>query len=269
MTEFLFSPHSMYWRVNREWLIALAGPRAVMLELAHPAVAAGVAQYSAYGTDPFGRLYRTMKTMTDISFGTAEEARDALRRFHGCHARVQGQTKCGAPYDARDPQLQLWVWGTLVDSVVRVYERFVSPLTFADKCAYYADSTRLARLLGIADEHIPPTFTAFNLYMGVTLYGDTLQVTGEARAVMDALYAPSLRGRATRWFSFASIGLLPPRWRHAYGYTWNDADARRLERLAAWSRQLRAYVPLRLAIHPKARQAEKREIKNAVLSRNA
>lgn len=246
----------MYWRVNREWLIALAGPRAVMLQLAHPAVAAGVAQHSAYGTDPYGRLYRTIKTMTEISFGDAEEMRDALRRFHACHAYIRGETECGLHYDARDPQLKLWVWATLVDSVLRVYERFVSPLTYADKCAYYTDTARLAQQLGMSNGQIPPTFTAFNLYMGVMLYGDTLQVTEDARAVLDALFAPPLRGRAARWFSFASIGMLPPRWRHAYGYSWNDTDEKRLERFAAWSRRLRVHVPHRVAIHPKAWQRE-------------
>lgn len=257
MSEFLFSPSSMYWRVNREWLIALAGPRAVLLELAHPSVAAGVAQHSAYEREPFGRLYRTMKTMTEISFGDADERRTALRGFHACHARVHGETACGRQYHARDPQLQAWVWATLVDSVLRVYERFVTPLTFADKCAYYADAARLARLLGIADESIPATFTAFHLYMDVMLYGDTLRVTDDARNILRALYAPTLRGRATRWFSFASIGMLPPRWRYEYGYAWSDADETRLEKIAAWSRRLRAHVPSRFAMHPKARASEK------------
>ena len=268
MGKYLFSPHGMYWRVNREWLIALAGPRALLLELAHPAVAAGVAQHSAYNTDPFGRLYRTMKTMTAISFGGTNEARDALRGFCACHARIHGETAEGVSYRARDPQLQLWVWATLVDSVLRVYERFVSPLTFADKCAYYADAVRLAQLLGIMDEWIPPTYTAFNLYMGVMLYGDTLRVTDDARAILRALFAPTLRGRATRWFSFPGIGMLPPRWRYEYGYTWNDEDEKRLTQLAAWTRKVRAHVPLRIAIHPQAWQSEKQERNRLALNRN-
>lgn len=268
MSELLFSPHSMYWRVNREWLIALAGPRAVLLELAHPSVAAGVAQHSAYERDPFGRLYRTMKTMTAISFGGGDEARDALRGFYACHARVHGETAEGVPYHAHDPHLKLWVWATLVDSVLRAYERFVSPLTFADKCAYYADTMQLAQLLAIANEHIPPTFTAFQLYMGVMVYGDVLQITDDARKIVNALFAPTLRGRATRWFSFPGIGMLPPRWRYEYGYTWNDEDEKRLTQLAAWTRKVRAHVPLRIAIHPQAWQSEKQERNRLALNRN-
>ena len=260
MADMLFSTQSMYWRVNREWLIGLAGPRAVMLELAHPAVAAGVAQHSAYDTDPFGRLHRTMKTMTDLSFGDADEARNALRSFHKCHARVKGTygDECNAAYTANDPKLQLWVWATLVDSVVRVYERFVSPLTFSEKCTYYQDCAQLARVLGISDELIPSTFTSFNLYVGVMLYGDTLGVADDARNIMDALFARTMRGRATRWFSFASIGLLPPRLRFEYGYAWSDADEKRLAQLAAFTRRARPFVPTRLAIHPKAWRSEQR-----------
>jgi len=240
----------MYWRVNREWLIALAGPRAVLLELAHPAVAAGVAGHSNYRGDPFGRLYRTMKTMTELSFGSEQEARMALTHFRRCHARVHST---GAiPYDARDAQLQLWVWATLVDSVPQVYERFVSPLSPAERSAYYLDCAKLAQLLGIPCEVIPSTFSAFELYIESMLLGDELHVTEHARDIINALYAPTLRGSLTRWFSFASIGMLPSRLRDEYGYTWDRVREMRLERYASISRRLRPLLPNFLAVHPKA-----------------
>lgn len=256
----------MYWRVNREWLIALAGPRAVLLELAHPAVAAGVAQHSDYRGDPFGRLYRTMKTMTEISFGTEEEMREALKHFQRCHARVKGEISPspvtepalskakGHPssYDARDPQLQFWVLATLIDSVPRAYEKFVAPLTFADKCAYYDDCAQLARLLGISQDVVPPTYAAFSLYMDAMVCSETLRVTQNARDVVGALFAPTLRGRAAQLFSFASIGMLPARVREEYGFEWDEAREKNLERLAQFSRRVRRWIPDGLAIHPKA-----------------
>jgi uncharacterized protein (DUF2236 family) len=269
MSHPLFSPQSMYWRVNREWLIALAGPRAILLELAHPAVAAGIAQHSNYRGDPFGRLYRTMKTMTEISFGTETEMRAALKHFHKCHARVHSTADaCPASafvYDARDPHLQLWVWATLLDSVLRVYDRFVTPLTFADKCAYYDDCVRLAQFLGISRNVIPSTYTGFNLYMGAMLYGDALHVTQDSRNVVNALFAPSLRGDLTRLFSSVGIGLLPPRLRQEYGFAWDETRAKRVERLASISRRVRPWIPTALAIHPKA-WLQERQLKRAVLS---
>jgi uncharacterized protein (DUF2236 family) len=259
-----FSRYSMYWRVNREGLIALAGPRALLLELAHPAVAAGIAQHSNYRTDPLGRLYRTMKTMTALSFGNVEEQSRALKHFHRCHARVRGNltdplpddTAGEATFDARDPQLQFWVLATLIDSVLRAYARFVTPLTYADRCSYYDDCTRLAQLLGIPADAIPRTYTAFNLYLGAMLEGSALRVTPPAREIVAALFAPTLRGRATRLFSFPGIGMLPPRLRAAYGLAWTDADTKKLEQLGALTRRLRPHLPGALALFPRAFAAE-------------
>lgn len=253
----LFSPASTYWRVNREWLISLAGPCAVLLELAHPAVAAGVAHHSNYSGDPFGRLYRTMKTMTEISFGTDAERQNALKHFHRCHAPVRGELSgTGHRYDARDPKLQFWVLATLIDTVPRAYEWFVAPLTPTEQDAYYEDCVKMARVLGIARDAIPLTFTAFREYMNEMLAGDTLHVTAEGRAVADALFALTLRGSATRLFSFASIGMLPPRLREEFGFTWDAAREKRVKRIAQWSRRLRPWIPNRLAIHPKAYSME-------------
>lgn len=262
----LFSPSSMYWRVNREWLIALAGPRALLLELAHPAVAAGVAQHSNYRGDPFGRLYRTLKIMTELSFGTEDESGVALAHFHKCHSRIRGTfspstggcAMAEVDYDARDPALQFWVLATLIDSVLRVYDRFVTPLTYGDKCAYYDDCAQLARRLGIRASAIPPTYTAFNLYLGGMLTGETLRVTDPARDVVGALFASNPRGWATRLFSFAGIGMLPPRLRDEYGFAWSASSERNLERLAALTRRARPAVATRLAIHPKAYAMEQR-----------
>lgn len=258
----LFSPHSLYWRVNREWLIAFAGPRALLLELAHPAIAAGVAQHSNYRGDPFGRLYRTMKTMTEISFGTTVERRAALKHFFACHRRVKGVVReigeiREVAYDARDSQLQFWVLATLIESVLRVYETFVAPLTLADKGAYYNDCLELARVLGISRAAIPNSYDAFCAYMDAMLCADVLCVTQNARDIVNALFAPTPRGAATRGFSFVGIGMLPPRVRDEYGFVWNESREKNLERLANFTRRVRPLIPHALAIHPKAYQMEK------------
>lgn len=259
MSNPYFSPHSVYWRVNREWLIALGGPCAVFLELAHPAVAAGVAQHSRYETDPFGRLYRTFKTMTDITFGDAQEARAALGHFHRCHAAVHSAPGDAAiVYDANDPALKLWVWATLVDTVLRVHERFVTPLSDADTCAYYGDAARLARLLGIPHSILPTTYAGFRWYMHSMLAGDTLRVTDQARAVTDALLHVRGASQLTRAFCALSIGMLPARLRAEYGFEWNAADAWRAERFAALARSVRPWLPEILAAQPKAIRMERR-----------
>src|SRR5436190_14118997 len=114
----------MIWRVNGEWALLLGGGRALILQVAHPLVAAGVAQHSGYREDPWGRLYRTLDVTTRIVFGDAATSRAAARELRAVHARVRGRADDATPYDARDPDLLLWVWATLVDTSLLVYTRY-------------------------------------------------------------------------------------------------------------------------------------------------
>ena len=120
----------------------------------------------------------------------------------------------------------------------------------------------MARMMGIQAQAIPPTATAFHEYMTEMLKGDALHVTTQGRLVADALFAPTLRGYATRRFSFASIGMLPPRLRAEFGFTWDDTREAQLERFAQWSRRVRPWIPNRIAVHPKAYAMERKYSKS-------
>ena len=106
-------------RLNRELFVALGSTAAVLLQMAHPLVAAGVDQHSDFRRDPFGRFHRTANTSLDAVFGTTARARRALRRIDARHVSVQGTAEDGRPYRARDPQLLLWVQVTLVLTSLR------------------------------------------------------------------------------------------------------------------------------------------------------
>ena len=88
----LFSPASCFWQINRELLLGLAGMRALLMELAQPLIAAGVAKHSDFRKRPFRRLYRTMRLMSCITFGSRKAASLAVQRIHQCHSSVQGAT---------------------------------------------------------------------------------------------------------------------------------------------------------------------------------
>jgi uncharacterized protein (DUF2236 family) len=245
-----FFPDSPFWRVNREWLSGLAVARAALLELAHPLVAAGVADYSGFRQDPFGRLYRTMRVMTALTFGDAETACKAIQHFNRCHDRVRGALResvgpfaPGTPYRANDPELKFWVLATLIDSVLLVYELFVAPLSCHDKRAYYRDSQVLARLLGIPPEMMPLTYDEFMAYMEAMLTGERLSVGETARKVVEALLTSPLFGAFARLIGFVGIGLLPARLRDAYQLSWTQKQERRLYRLASISRRIRPWLP--------------------------
>src|SRR5437016_7208186 len=74
----LFGPHSILWRVNRESAVTLAGTCAILMQFAHPKVAAGVRDHSSYQVDAVGRLRRTLDLTLAIVFGPRPAA---LRRF--------------------------------------------------------------------------------------------------------------------------------------------------------------------------------------------
>lgn len=262
-----FAPGTPFWRVNREWLVILGGARAVLLELAHPLVAEGVARHSRYQADPFGRLFRTVRTMTDLTFGGPAAARRAAQALARCHRPVRGQLAeacgpfpAGTEYDAADPFLKLWVLATLIDSVLRVYELFVAPLTAAEKEAYYREAQTLGRGVGLSPALMPATYADFAAYMDAMLASDLLTVGPAARDIVRALYGAPLFGPLAWRASFVSVGLLPPALRAAFGFEWTERDERWLRRLAAWSRRLRPQLPDLFLVYPTALWTEWRRV---------
>jgi uncharacterized protein (DUF2236 family) len=223
-----------------------------MLEMAHPLIAAGVTQHSNFRQSPLGRLQSTVRTMVLLTFGDARMAQVAARHTHRCHAPVHGVTAAGAPYDAGDPALRLWVFATLIDSVLVVHDEFVRPLAPGEKAAYYEDSKRMARMLGVTTAIMPPDYGAFQEYVRRMLNGDTLSVGEDGREIMRALFNHPFFGLIARAGSFAGIGLLPERLRAEFGIRWSERDERRLRALAAWSRRLRRHLPDFLCTFPAA-----------------
>ena len=261
----LFSPASPFWQVNREMLLGLAGMRALLMELAHPLIAAGVAEHSDFRRRPFKRLYRTMRLMNCITFGSRTEARRAVQKIGQCHGSVYGETRrpagcypSGCTYNANDSELKLWVLATLIDSSLSLYELFVRPLSAEEKESYYQDSRRMGLLLGIPSKAMPAYYCGFAAYFQTMLSGGTLEVSAPAREVAAALLEGSLRGKIVRAASFASIGLLPEDLRAAYGLPWNEARQKRLLKLAAICRRLRPRLPLLFCVNPHAWLAELR-----------
>ena len=156
------------------------------------------------------------------------------------------------PYDANDPALRLWVFATLVDSILLVHDWFVRPLSLAEKQAYYQDSKKMARTLGVQADEMPPAYADFQNYVASMLDSQTLSVTPAARETVRALFAHPLLGLGLRVASFAGIGLLPEHLRDAYGLQWNERRERWLCRGAALARRARRITPDVFCIHPKA-----------------
>lgn len=276
LSERYFAPHSKIWQVNREMVLLAAGGRALLMQLAHPKVAAGVAEHSRFQDDPFGRLHRTMSTMWSIVFDPRAEARAALDRVETVHKRVRGKVPpsepcfSGADYDALDQALLLWVHATLVDTAMLAYDCFVAPMEERAKTIYYDDSRELARLFGIDESIIPAGLTEFERYMSGMLSGGMIGVGPVAKRLgRDVLYPrPWIFKAAGPLFRFVTAALLPEKLREGYGLTWNERRAKIFSRLSAVARATLPWMPARIRVVPNARKAEK-QIRDPCQSRRA
>jgi uncharacterized protein (DUF2236 family) len=262
-----FGPESKIWAVNREMILLLAGGRALLMQLAHPKVAAGVAEHSRFQDDPLGRLYRTMSRMWSIVFDDDAQARAALRQVEMIHRRVQGvvpadePAHAGAAYDALDQELLLWVHATLIDSALVAYDLFVAPLSPEERKKYYDDSKKLAALFGIQEKNIPPSIEVFDTYMSEILASGQIIVGAKAKSLAhEVLYPrPWLLRPAAPVFRLATAGLLPEKLRDGYGLQWNRRREKRLFLIATAIRLLLPFIPQILRIVPNARRAERVE----------
>lgn len=273
-SEPLFSPDMMIWRVDREMALLLGGGRALLMQLAHPKIAAGVAQASRFQEDPLGRLARTMTTMWSIVFDDAAGSDAALRRVRGLHRRVRGFIGEGEPlpdrtgFAALDPELLFWVHATLVDSALVTYDRFVKPLSPSERAQYYVETRTLAAAFGLAESDIPASLQGFNAYLARMLSDGTIAVGPRATALArDILHprVPVLRP-AGPLFRFLTAGMLSADLRTAYGFSWSPAKEAALKLAGRVAQVVIPAIPGPLRVAPNARASEGRwatRLKNA------
>ncbi len=264
-----YGPDSRMWRINREAVLLGAGPAATLLQVAHPLIAAGVAQHSDFRGDPFGRLRRTLATTMALVFGDGATAEGAVRRLNGVHASVRGTADASgvassgaATYRALDPELLLWVQVTLIVSSVRAYRRWVGPLATDDLEAFWSEARTVGVRMGIPLRQSPADWPALMAYWHRMLAPDgPIQVTDTARLLAPMLVRPPLPltpGWAVDMLALPGLALLPERIREAYGIAWS---ARRGHAAAIVGRGVRSWtavVPGSWRSMPQARAADRR-----------
>ena len=256
----LFGPHSISWRIDRELLVLAGGSCALLLQAAHPSVAAGVGQHSTYATDPFGRLFRTLHSSFAVVFGDREQAESTIRRVNAIHASVKGVRADGVSYSALDPEALLWVHATLIDTALRVYDRFVHPLSGAEAQRYHDESARAAVALGVPAATIPPTIGALRAWMDAQIDDGIVRVTPQARDIARTVLYPSRWLPRLAWDAahLVSLATLRPGIRREYGIGWTRARERGVERIAGVTRHVLPWVPAPLRHAPQARAADRR-----------
>jgi len=124
----LFGPASAVWEVHSTVATLVGGVRALLLQAAHPAALAGVAEHSRYESDPLGRLAGTSRWMTITTFGSTQAIAREADRVNAMHKKVVGEFegKSGATqaYAARDPRFLLWVHCAFTESFLFAHQAF-------------------------------------------------------------------------------------------------------------------------------------------------
>jgi len=286
----LFGPESEGWVLNREAaLLLVAGPRALLMQVAHPLIAEGVDQHSTFRTDPWRRLTATMTSSLRLLYGDAATAHAELAHLRRLHASIRGpvrdpgaRARHGARYSARDPGLGFWVLATLIDSTLAGHEAIVGPVNRERRERFYAEGRRLAALLDLPASVVPPDLAAFEAYLDEMLAPDgPVQVSATAREIGASILRPPLAplaaatpgldripgagalfgllpASAYAWLYWPSVSLLPPRIRAGYGLTWSSRERLVSEWLLTTWRAWRPLLPQSVRWLPQARAAHRR-----------
>ena len=256
----LFGPDSVAWRVDREVIVLAGGSCALLMQAAHPVVAAGVEQHSTYATDPFGRLQRTLTSSFDVVFGTRARADAAIRRVNAIHAAVRGQLPGGSAYSAADPEALLWVHATLVDTALRIYTRFVGPLSPDEQRRYLQEAADVAERLGVPPVDLPTDVPELRAWMAEMVKTERVRVTPAAQRIARTVLYPNGLVPRLAWDAahLISLASLPDALRRQYGIRWSERRERGVQRLAAVTRRTLPLLPPPLRFVPKARTAERR-----------
>lgn len=259
---------SVSWKINREIVVVLGWPAAVLMQLAHPLVLAGVLDHSVFVADPsrrWERLHSTVESMLLLTFGTPEQVQQTADKINGIHDYVhgrldqrQGVFPKGTWYTAHDPGLLRWVHATLLDVIPRAYEQFVGPLTAAEKDQYCAEAAALAPLLGMPDGFLPVSMAELDDYMTEIYASGVIQVTDRARWMAGELLAPPspLPGwKVLGWLNaLPTLSLLPTSLREAYGLEWGSAERAGVRAGVTIARQLVPRVPSLMRHWPASRR---------------
>lgn len=252
--EGIFGPASMTWRIDREAVIFLGAGRALLLQLAHPWVAAAVAEHSRTFADPIGRFHRTFDVMFTMVFGSLDSALAAARYLHRRHATIVGRLpeaigpfESGSIYCANEVAALRWVHATLVESALIVHDLILPPLTVEERERYWAESRLFGALFGLTSTNLPADWASFAAYSTSMMQSDTLSVSATARELAGQIFAgarPWLR--PPQWYQALTAHLLPDRLRVGFGFTSHERDRKAAERAFARIRRIYPKIPTRL-----------------------
>jgi uncharacterized protein (DUF2236 family) len=243
-------------RINRERVVLLGWSRAILMQIAHPLIAAGVIQHSSFrggALQAAVRLHHTVSAMLSLTFGDEARRAAAIERIRTIHTTVNGTLTsgvgpfpAGTRYSAEDPALLLWVHATLLDSTADIYQRVVAPLTLDELDRLCVEAAPLLHALGGDRITTPRSWDALQRYLAGVLDSGVLAVSDEARELGTAVLTPRAAGLAVPFggvHRLVALGLLPGSLRQQYGFEWDLRRERRFRHAVRTLRALRRVSP--------------------------
>lgn len=250
----VFGPDTVTWRIDREAVIFLGAGRALLLQLAHPWVAAAIAEHSKTLADPIGRFHRTFDIVFAMVFGSLDRAMLSSRQLHRRHGMIVGEMPetigpfaAGSRYCANDIPSLRWVHATLVETALMAHDLVLPPLGAAEREHYWAESRTFGALFGLTTDDLPADWSGFAAYTNAMVQSDTLTVSPAAREIAALIFGgarPWLR--PPRWYRALTASLLPERLRAGFGFDLDERDKRAADNALKWIKRVYPKLPDRL-----------------------
>jgi uncharacterized protein (DUF2236 family) len=242
------------WRYFGDFRAGLLAGQVLLLQVAHPVVAAGVRDHSTYTDDPWTRLMRTAASLSIYIYGGPAGAKFEAERLRELHRSFRGVTADGSRYSALNPQAYAWVHATLVKIPVDAQRFFGRPMSSAELAEYYAQMCDVGRMLGLRDRDLPRDWPAFERYYDDMVAGfgsnETIETLLETiRTVRKPRRIPGHWWKQIKpWHHSAQLfvirGTLPAEFRDRLGLQWTEKDQRSFERFCAVVRVIGSAIPV-------------------------
>jgi uncharacterized protein (DUF2236 family) len=258
--DLLVGRDSITWRYASDSRLYFVMLYALLLQVAHPVVGAGVRDFSDFEQRPWNRLLRTIDYVTVLVYGGTDAAAMG-RRLRALHKGFKGVREDGRPYYALEPEAYAWVHATLLETYVAGHERFGRPMRPEQKERFYREYRGLGRLIGVRDKDLPATWPEFRTYFDETCANDLVRTVSVDRVlaatqgdvppplpIMPDLVWRAIRVPASRAMWLGGVGMLTPELRDRFGIDWTHKDERALERIGRTSRALTPVLPRPLQI---------------------
>lgn len=213
--------------------LMFTAPCALLLQVAHPTVSAGVKEHSDYLNHPWLRLLRTLDFVFVMTYGDPKDMVAMGEAIKNIHTEIRGIKSDGKKYSALEPEAYAWVHATLAYLFVRGNELFGDKMTEEQKELLWQEWKEIGYLIHVQKKALPEHWSDFQEYFD-NMIDNRLERTPEVDDLIKVLGSPPppfdiLKGKTwdlamipvTNLAMLVTAGMLPPSARTLLGLDWS------------------------------------------------